>query len=160
MPAGWSSRPTRPPRAPTPTLLQEITGEPATVVLSDEKEASDRIDAFAKSEPRWMVAVRMVSEGVDVPAARGRGLRDQRLHAAVLRAGDRPVRAGPAPRRDGIGVPAERAGADWRWPNALELERDHALDRRTDEDDEGDLWNPEDAMVADANRAGEGVGGR
>jgi hypothetical protein len=36
--------------------------------------------------------------------------------------------------------------------NALELERDHALDRPTDENAEGDLWNPEDAMMAEANR--------
>ena len=32
---------------------------------------------------------------------RGRRLRDQRLHAALLRPGDRPLRARPAPRRDG-----------------------------------------------------------
>ncbi len=31
---------------------------------------------------------------------RGRRLRDQRLHAALLRPGDRPLRARPAPRRD------------------------------------------------------------
>jgi len=48
-------------------LLQEITGEPPVVVLSDDVGASDRIDAFARGEQRWLVAVRMVSEGVDVP---------------------------------------------------------------------------------------------
>ena len=47
--------------------LAEISGEPVTVVLSDEKESSDRIDEFSASTSRWMVAVRMVSEGVDVP---------------------------------------------------------------------------------------------
>ena len=36
-------------------------------MLSDEKAASRRITAFAEGEDRWMVAVRMVSEGVDVP---------------------------------------------------------------------------------------------
>ncbi len=36
-------------------------------MLSDEAGASDRIAAFGKSDDRWMVAVRMVSEGVDVP---------------------------------------------------------------------------------------------
>ena len=36
-------------------------------MLSDEAGASDRIDEFQESDRRWMVAVRMVSEGVDVP---------------------------------------------------------------------------------------------
>src|SRR6478736_5139586 len=48
-------------------ILREITGEAPTVVLSDEAEASSRIEAFGTSTTRWMVAVRMVSEGVDVP---------------------------------------------------------------------------------------------
>jgi superfamily II DNA or RNA helicase len=48
-------------------LLGSIAGEKPTVVLSDEKAASKRIAAFAENENRWMVAVRMVSEGVDVP---------------------------------------------------------------------------------------------
>jgi len=48
-------------------LLTRITGEPPTVVLSDDPGSSDRISAFAAGTSRWMVAVRMVSEGVDVP---------------------------------------------------------------------------------------------
>src|SRR5262249_17830499 len=47
--------------------LGAIAGEKPTVVLSDEKAASKRIGTFAENESRWMVAVRMVSEGVDVP---------------------------------------------------------------------------------------------
>lgn len=48
-------------------LLREITGAKPTVVLSDDTGASGRIEEFRASEDRWMVAVRMVSEGVDVP---------------------------------------------------------------------------------------------
>ena len=48
-------------------LLQNITGEEATVVLSDDPTASDRISQFSEGTSRWLVAVRMVSEGVDVP---------------------------------------------------------------------------------------------
>ncbi|UQU66382.1 DEAD/DEAH box helicase [Couchioplanes caeruleus] len=48
-------------------LLDEITGEKAAVVLSDDQGASARIAEFARSEQRWLVAVRMVSEGVDIP---------------------------------------------------------------------------------------------
>jgi superfamily II DNA or RNA helicase len=48
-------------------LLTRLTGEAPTVVLSDDKGSSDRISAFSQGTSRWLVAVRMVSEGVDVP---------------------------------------------------------------------------------------------
>jgi hypothetical protein len=48
-------------------ILADVTGTRPVVVLSDEAGASERIAAFARSDERWMVAVRMVSEGVDVP---------------------------------------------------------------------------------------------
>ncbi|SFS67168.1 DEAD/DEAH box helicase [Saccharopolyspora flava] len=47
--------------------LHEITGSEPVVVLSDDPQASSRIGEFAESDDKWMVAVRMVSEGVDVP---------------------------------------------------------------------------------------------
>jgi superfamily II DNA or RNA helicase len=48
-------------------LLIKITGEAPTVVLSDDPGASDRISQYSEGTSRWLVAVRMVSEGVDVP---------------------------------------------------------------------------------------------
>ena len=48
-------------------ILTDVTGTPPVVVLSDEAGASARIARFSESDDRWMVAVRMVSEGVDVP---------------------------------------------------------------------------------------------
>jgi superfamily II DNA or RNA helicase len=48
-------------------ILTEVTGAVPVVVLSDEPGASARIARFSTSDDRWMVAVRMVSEGVDVP---------------------------------------------------------------------------------------------
>jgi superfamily II DNA or RNA helicase len=48
-------------------LLRALTGKRPVVVLSDDKTASKKISAFAESGDRWMVAVRMVSEGVDIP---------------------------------------------------------------------------------------------
>ncbi|HEX8520433.1 MAG TPA: DEAD/DEAH box helicase family protein [Pseudonocardia sp.] len=48
-------------------ILHEVTGEPPVLVLSDEAGSSERIARFGESDDRWMVAVRMVSEGVDVP---------------------------------------------------------------------------------------------
>jgi len=48
-------------------LLRSITGRKPVLVLSDEPQSSRKISAFADGDDRWMVAVRMVSEGVDVP---------------------------------------------------------------------------------------------
>lgn len=48
-------------------VLESITAQTPALVLSDDPAATRRIEAFADSRERWMVAVRMVSEGVDVP---------------------------------------------------------------------------------------------
>lgn len=49
-------------------ILAEITGEQPTVVLSEDgPSANAAIERFSESTGRWLVAVRMVSEGVDVP---------------------------------------------------------------------------------------------
>ncbi|WP_229742242.1 DEAD/DEAH box helicase [Gordonia jinhuaensis] len=48
-------------------LLGAISHTPVTVVLSDDPTASKKIEQFSQSDDHWMVAVRMVSEGVDVP---------------------------------------------------------------------------------------------
>jgi superfamily II DNA or RNA helicase len=48
-------------------LLQQVSGARPVVVLSDDPAASKKIARFAASGDRWMVAVRMVSEGVDMP---------------------------------------------------------------------------------------------
>jgi superfamily II DNA or RNA helicase len=109
-------------------LLHEITGEQPTVVLSDEKDSSSRIETFAASERRWMVAVRMVSEGVDVPRlAVGVYATSASTPLYFAQAVGRFVRA----RRRGeiatIFVPS--VPALMTLAAQLELERDHALDR-------------------------------
>jgi superfamily II DNA or RNA helicase len=48
-------------------ILRKITGREPALVLSDDSSASGRIARFGDSDEPWMVAVRMVSEGVDVP---------------------------------------------------------------------------------------------
>ncbi len=48
-------------------LLRHVTGRRPVVVVSDDAGASRRIAQFTSSHDRWMVAVRMVSEGVDIP---------------------------------------------------------------------------------------------
>ncbi|MBT1017772.1 DEAD/DEAH box helicase [Canibacter sp. lx-72] len=49
------------------SILREITGEEPVLVLSDDPSASRRITDFSGAKSFWMVAVRMISEGVDVP---------------------------------------------------------------------------------------------
>jgi len=51
-------------------LLRERHGVHAVVATSEDAEASDRIARFAHSTAPWIVAVRMVSEGVDIPRLR------------------------------------------------------------------------------------------
>ncbi|HVX08699.1 DEAD/DEAH box helicase [Humibacter sp.] len=132
-------------------ILEGISGEKVTVVLSDEKESSERIEEFSQGSSRWMVAVRMVSEGVDVPRlAVGVYATSAATPLFFAQAIGRFVRA----RRRGEtatvflpDVPVLVALA-----HQLELERDHALDRVSSEG-EGDLWNPEDALVVASERA-------
>ena len=51
-------------------LLARRHGVRPVVAVSEDPDASDRIAAFAASDQPWIVAVRMVSEGVDVPRLR------------------------------------------------------------------------------------------
>ncbi len=48
-------------------LLAERHGVRAIVATSDDDHASQRIARFASSRDPWLIAVRMVSEGVDIP---------------------------------------------------------------------------------------------
>jgi superfamily II DNA or RNA helicase len=51
-------------------LLQRISGVNPVVAVSDDPDASQKIDRFCKSDSAWIVAVKMVSEGVDIPRLR------------------------------------------------------------------------------------------
>ncbi len=51
-------------------LLRNRFDTPAEVVVSDDPAASRKIAEFAANDRPWLVAVRMVSEGVDIPRLR------------------------------------------------------------------------------------------
>lgn len=126
-------------------VLRSLTGEAPTVVLSDEKAASKKITSFTASDARWMVAVRMVSEGVDVPRlAVGVYATTTSTPLYFAQAIGRFVRARGRAETASVFLPSV--------PNLLglatemEVERDHVLGRRiTNEDDifaaEQDLLN-------------------
>lgn len=52
------------------SMIRRHFGVHAQVVVSDDPQASAHIAAFATNTAPWLVAVRMVSEGVDVPRLR------------------------------------------------------------------------------------------
>jgi len=52
------------------SMIERRTGERPAVALSDDPKASEVIDKFAHSSAPWVVAVRMISEGVDIPRLR------------------------------------------------------------------------------------------
>ncbi len=48
-------------------VLTAITGESPALVVSAEPDAKTTLDAYRDGDSKWIVAVRMVSEGVDIP---------------------------------------------------------------------------------------------
>ena len=76
-------------------LLKVITNETPTVAISDEDDSSREIHRFAArgNHKRWIVAVRMISEGVDIPRLRGGRVCDDDSQRIILPAGGRQVRA-------------------------------------------------------------------
>ncbi|MEI2702288.1 MAG: DEAD/DEAH box helicase family protein [Baekduia sp.] len=51
-------------------LLREVTGKAPVIVLHNEAGAHKKLAAFTRSREAWIVAVNMVSEGVDIPRLR------------------------------------------------------------------------------------------
>lgn len=51
-------------------LISAISGERADVVHSEsDNDPNDAIEEFAQSDRRWIVSVKMISEGIDIPRA-------------------------------------------------------------------------------------------
>ncbi len=130
--------------------LAKISGEKPTVVLSDEKAASKKIAAFTDDGSRWMVAVRMVSEGVDVPRlAVGVYATTTATPLFFAQAVGRFVRARKRGETASIFVPS--VPALLAHASEMEVERDHVLQRKVS--DEGDIFAAEDALLAQAQQA-------
>ena len=125
-------------------VLREVSGEPPVVVLSDDAAASGRIEEFADGDQRWMVAVRMVSEGVDVPRLSvGVYATSASTPLYFAQAVGRFVRARRRGETASVFLPSVPTLLE--LANAMEVERDHALDRAPSGRDEE--W---DAALDDA----------
>lgn len=118
-------------------LLREATGKPPVVVLHTEAQAPKKLAQFAESREPWIVAVNMVSEGVDIP----------RLRVGVYATAAKT----PLIFRQIVGrfvrtIPGRPAEPSWLYLPADPILRDHAANvetelrhvlRRTAEEEEG-----------------------
>ncbi|MFQ3559546.1 DEAD/DEAH box helicase family protein [Streptomyces gramineus] len=48
-------------------ILEQLTGERPAIAVSDEPKATKVIERFTDDDSRWIVAVQMIAEGVDIP---------------------------------------------------------------------------------------------
>jgi hypothetical protein len=133
-------------------LLATATGEEPVVVLSDEPTASARIEAFRASRQRWMVAVRMVSEGVDIPRlAVGVYATSVSTPLFFAQAVGRFVRGRGRAETASIFLPS--VPSLLALAAAMEVERDHILAKQ----DDGDGFL-DDALIREANRVRDEAG--
>jgi superfamily II DNA or RNA helicase len=125
-------------------LLRGLTGRRPVVVLSDDKTASRKISSFAASDERWMVAVRMVSEGVDIPRL-AVGVYATSVSTALFfaQAVGRFVRARRRGETASVFLPSVPALLS--YAAELEAERDHVLRSPLSE-------TPEEDLLAEAQR--------
>ncbi len=131
-------------------LIREITGHKATLVLSDDAGASQRIDDFSRSDDRWMVAVRMVSEGVDVPRL-AVGVYATTISTPLFfaQAVGRFVRSRRRGETASVFLPT--VPDLLTFANEMEVERDHVLDKPKKQGEE-DPYAESEQEMDEANR--------
>ena len=130
--------------------LALIAGEKPVLVLSDEPGSSDRIDKFAAGKGKWMVAVRMVSEGVDIPRLSvGVYATNTATPLFFAQAVGRFVRARRKGETASIFVPS--VPMLLALASDLEQQRDHVIGRAVK--DEDDLFAAEADMLAQAEQS-------
>ena len=131
-------------------LLEHMTGVRPTLVLSDESGSSTQIGQFTHTTDEWIVAVRMVSEGVDIP----------RLGVLVFatntstpmffaQAVGRVIRARPSGESATVflpSVPRLRALA-----SDMEATRDHILGAPKHADEWDEVATPESSTASEDN---------
>lgn len=114
-------------------VINSLTGVSPTVALSEDPKASQKITDFNKGNSKYLVAVRMVSEGVDVPRlAVLVWLTSYRTPLFFAQAVGRVVRSRKPNEQATVFLPSVRAllslAAD------MERERGHSVAKTTEED--------------------------
>jgi len=129
-------------------MIKERLGVSATIATSDDPSASDNIAAFAQSTTPWIVAVRMVSEGVDIPRLRVGVYATNTITELFFRQA-----VGRLVRWSGAG---QRQTAYMFIPDDIRLrtfaqkvaeQRQHSLRKRTDDEDQGFGGDERDPVV-------------
>jgi superfamily II DNA or RNA helicase len=127
-------------------IIKQLTGEEPTVVLSDDPKATGRIAEYSAGQSRWLVAVRMVSEGVDVPRlAVGVYATSSSTPLFFAQAVGRFVRSRRPGETASVFLPS--VPVLLQLASELEAERDHVLGKPHRENDGWD-----DELLKDANR--------
>lgn len=133
-------------------ILLQVTGQPATLVLSDDATAGAKIEQFSASQDRWMVAVRMVSEGVDVPRLSvGVYATSTSTPMFFAQAVGRFVRSRTRGETASVFLPS--VPVLLALAAELEAERDHVLDQRSPEQFGDPETGLDEAAMREANRA-------
>lgn len=122
-------------------IIRRLCKTKPTVILSDDKRASRKIQEFSDStdpDDRWMVAVRMVSEGVDVPRlCVGVWATTYKTSLFFAQAVGRFVRARRKGEAATIFLPAVRPLMN--LASTLEEQRKHVIPPPTDPEDLGEI---------------------
>ena len=159
-PVASSSPPTRPRPARTPRSSRRSPARSSHGRAVRRRRARrERIEEFAASDSRWMVAVRMVSEGVDVPRlCVGVYATSTSTPLFFAQAVGRFVRA----RRRGETASVFLPSVPVILEHAARLEeraRPRPRPQPTTDDDRPRMWAEEDALLDAANRTDDATAG-
>jgi hypothetical protein len=131
--------------------MKEITGVLPTVVLHTDASAHKKLDAFRRNAEPWIVAVNMVSEGVDIPRLRvgvyATVAKTPMIFRQIVGRFVRVIPGRPA-EQSWVFLPADRVLR--ALANDIETELRHSV--RPDEDDRADEGLLDDDLLERAAR--------
>jgi superfamily II DNA or RNA helicase len=112
-------------------LVGRVTGSRASVAVSDDPAASKTIEAFAQHpKQQWLVAVNMVSEGVDIPRLRigiyATNVLTEMYFRQVVGRFVRMQEGIPRPQRAWLYLPKDATLV--HYAKRIKAERDHVLE--------------------------------
>lgn len=133
-------------------LLREVTGRAALVVLHNEPRAAEKLARFTDASDPWIVAVNMVSEGVDIPRLRvgvyATAAKTPLVFRQIVGRFVRTIRNRPA-EPSWLYIPADPLLRD--HAAAVELELRHAL--RQPADESAGQFDPAEASQSEGREA-------
>lgn len=115
--------------------LKQLTGVTPVIVVSEDPKASKKIKEFTSERNKWIIAVKMISEGVDIPRLRvGIFATNIKSELFFRQAVGRFVRMiqGLTQQQAYFYIPKDRVLVE--YAKQIEMEREHALNQpREDE---------------------------